>query len=717
MQERLPVWDGAFKKLLWLNVFRDSARHSRFVRVKFMRTHVWAGVVLAMAALAQPLAVTAQKFQEPTKEELQMTSDPKAPGAPAVFLYREETTDNRNHYTKIYARIKVLTELGKEWATVEVPYVAGYTATPIIEARTIHPDGTIVPLVGKAEDLLVFKNTKNHVRAAVFNLPSVEVGSILEYRWTMPMTGGKISGIAGEGFDGYYSGAMAGQIPEWDVQQPIFVHKAHFYYNPLNDLETNVLGNQVSYIIDGERASYLLYTQRLPPGFQVGHSPKGDFTLDIQDVPGIPSESNAPPEASFLYRVRFYYTPYNSADTYWDNEIKRWTKELDQFASPSGAIKAAADQIVAGADTPEAKARKLYDAVQALENTEFTRAKTESEREQQHLKKELKRAEDVWKERSGSANDIAGLYLAMARAEGLEAFGMKVADRNRRIFDPNYLSLHQLDSLLVMVRIDGKDIYLDPGEKLCPFGQLHWTHLLVGGLLEGAKGPSYTPQNLTKEAITAHSAELTVDPRGSITGTVKVLMNGPAALIWRQMNLTADTTEVEKQINESLQRAFPSGIGSEVQKVQGLDTSAGFLAITVRVFGPLGNSTGKRLLLPGFFFSTGAHPQFVAEEKRTAAVDLHYAEQVIDEAVYHLPAGYTVESAPQPSQLTWPDHAALVVKTTPGPGVIDIKHIFARAFVLLDPKEYPALRDYYQKVAAADEQQLVLISSPAAEGN
>ena len=58
-----------------------------------MRFHRYAGVVLTVAALSLPLAAAAQRFQEPTKDELQMTSDPKAPGAPAVFLYREETSD------------------------------------------------------------------------------------------------------------------------------------------------------------------------------------------------------------------------------------------------------------------------------------------------------------------------------------------------------------------------------------------------------------------------------------------------------------------------------------------------------------------------------------------------------------------------------------------------------------------------------------------------
>ena len=53
----------------------------------------------------------------------------------------------------------------------------------------------MIPLTGKASDLLVFKNHKNHVKAAVFNLPSVEVGSILEYKWSISLTGGNVKGV------------------------------------------------------------------------------------------------------------------------------------------------------------------------------------------------------------------------------------------------------------------------------------------------------------------------------------------------------------------------------------------------------------------------------------------------------------------------------------------------------------------------------------------
>jgi hypothetical protein len=681
-----------------------------------MRIHVCASALLALAALAMPLTGVTQKFQEPTKEELQMTSDPKAPGAPAVFLYREETTDNRSHYISEYARIKVLTELGKEWATVEVPYIPGYSDPPIIAGRTIHSDGTVVPLTGKASDLLVYKNHNNHVKAAVFNMPSVEVGSILEYKWTIPLTGGKVSGVLNDDED-VISGMIAGSTPEWDVQQPIYVHKEHFYWNPLSELETDAVEEVISYHVDGELAHYLLFTERLPAGFHTTRSNKGDYTLDIQDVPAALVEANAPPRRSFLYRVRFYRSPYIDATVYWDNEIKRWSRQLDQYAAQTPVIHDAANKLTAGAETPDAKARKLYDAVQALDNTDFTRAKNEAERKQLHLKRELKKAQDVWNEKSGSGNEIAALYLALAKAAGLQADGLKVADRNERVFDPNYLSLDQLDSLLVVLHIDGKDIYLDPGQKLCPFGQLAWNHMLAGGLDQNSKGPVYTPPNLTKDAVTAHAAELTVDAQGVATGTVKILMNGPAALYWRQLNLTTDPDEVKKRFSETLHEVLPQGISGEVAGFQGMDASAAYLSAAVKVSGQLGSTTGKRLILPGFFFSTGAHTQFVAEEKREAAIDLHYAEQVIDDVVYHLPAGYTVESAPAAAQLPWPDHATLVVKTAPGAGTIDVKHIFARAFVLLDAKEYPALREYYQKIATSDQQPLVLAQAAGATGN
>jgi hypothetical protein len=111
------------------------------------------GVVL-LCAVVSPVLVCAQ-FQQPTDEELKMTADPKAPGAAAVYLDYEEIANDPLHYESTYARIKVLTEKGKTMATVELPYfLKGSTKITGIKGRTIQPDGTIVPLTVKPEELV-----------------------------------------------------------------------------------------------------------------------------------------------------------------------------------------------------------------------------------------------------------------------------------------------------------------------------------------------------------------------------------------------------------------------------------------------------------------------------------------------------------------------------------------------------------------------------------
>jgi len=668
-----------------------------------MSAFTLARIIFALGIITATLQSPAQKFQDPTKEELQMTSDSKAPGASAVFLERGQTIDNENFVTTEHGRIKILAEEGKQWATIEFPYDPRYDDTPVLEGRTIHSDGAIIPLSGSPATLITFRDRRDLTareypkQVAIFTLPDAQVGSIVEYSWSLRLVGNKLPRF-------YYLVSL----PRWDVQHDLFIHKEHFHYNPYSNFMQLNGTPQVFAGKYGVQAKYFLFAARIPDGAHIQEGPRGDYTLDLTDVPALPREPFSPAAYGRAYRVQFYYSPYHTAPELWSVGINWWSTGVANFAAETKTIKDAAGQITAGADTPDAKARKIYDAVQALDNADFARLTPgASVLDQPVLGSKAKTAEQTWKEKSGTGDDLAILFLALARAAGLEAYAMRVTDRSRGAFDPNYLEINQFDALIVRIRIDGKDVYLDPGERLCPYGQLHWGHALTGAIAENGKEPTITPPNKLKDAITAHTADLTVDARGNLTGTVKILMNGPSALTWRQLNLIAGEDEVRKQLAASLPTLLPAGVTGSIEEIQSLDTSAGFLTVSLKISGKLGLLNGKRLILPAFFFSPSTQSPFSAEH-RTTAVDMRYAEQVIDSTTYHLPTDMSVVNAPLSTQLPWPDHAALVVKTQPGQGTLEVKHIFARAFVLLDPKEYPALRDYYQKLAANDRQQLVL---------
>jgi hypothetical protein len=162
----------------------------------------------------------------------------------------------------------------------------------------------------------------------------------------------------------------------------------------------------------------------------------------------------------------------------------------------------------------------------------------------------------------------------------------------------------------------------------------------------------------------------------------------------------------------------PDGVEAHIDHFLGLDDPDVNLLAMVKVRGTLGTATSKRLLLPGFFFEArGSHP-FVNQDKRLEFVDMHYADRVTDEVEYRLPPGLAVEGAPQDTKILWQDHAMLLVKSASAPGKITIARSLARAFTFSKPEEYQDLRGFYQKVAANDQQQLVLTTAaPTAKGN
>ena len=668
-----------------------------------MRARIVAYSALLFFVSSFPALLRAQ-FQQPTDEELKMTADPKAPGAAAVFLNVEEIANDPLHFQSYYARIKVLTEKGKELATVEVPYLKGDFKITAIKGRTIHPDGTVVPLEGKPEDLLISKSGDREIGRRVFTLPSVEVGSILEYRYEL------------EYADNTYSS------PTWDVQNEYFVRKAHYEFTPFKAFLPGIQNQTSMYLQDenGDVLNTLIWWGNLPAGATVQQAPStGKYSVDVTDVPPIPDEEWMPPIDSLLYKVRFYYKSASTAQEFWEKSAKRWSKDVDKFAEPSSAIRAAVSGLIAPTDSELDKAKKLYAAVEGLDNTDYSRKKTETEMKQLKLK-EAKHAEDTWKQRSGTSEDIALLYLAMAHAAGLKAYAIKVVARNRGIFEAGYLNLNQLDDTVILVGIDGKGVLVDPGEKMCPFATLNWRHANAGGLRQSDAGPGYqaTPIQPYNANTTLRSADITLDEHGGITANIQIIMAGQEALRWRQTALQNDESEVKKQFDHELESLVPDGIEAHVDHFLSLDDPNANLIAIVKAHGTLGAATSKRLMLPGFFFEARGHPPFVSQEKRLEAVDMRYGDRVVEQITYHLPSRLVIEAAPPDTNIPWAGHAAYVSKSGASPGQIVIARTLARGFTQAKPEEYQDLRGFYQKVAAADQQQLVLsLAPPVGKGN
>jgi len=629
-----------------------------------------------------PSAALAADWQQPTPDELKMTSESAAPNADAVYLYREETTDDKLHVESVYVRIKILRDEGKKYGDVEIIGSSDYSGITDIQGRTIHSDGTAIPFTGKPYEKLLFKTAKMQYRAKVFSLPDVETGSILEYRYKLRYDDNSVIS------------------PTWNIQQPIYIRKAHYHFVPT---EREVL----SHVDKGSATTQIAYSQLLPKDDKVVLT-RGVYDLDVKNIPALPQEEYEPPMGAFAYRVRFYYTSVRTPQEYWNSFGKSWSHDVDKFASPSPAISDAGKELTSGAATQDEKLNKLYDAVMKLENTRYTREHSQDENRAEGIK-HIKSASDVLALKRGSPEELAMLFLALARAAGFHAEAMAVVDRSRDFFQQNYLNGDQLNDLIIFVTVDGKERAFDPGERYATYGTLQWTHALAGGLRQqdGHTAITNSPGIGYKDTIVQRMADLTLASDGTVTGTATIVLTGQNAMRWRQRALEGDQVELKKDFDDQLQPDLPPGIMMHTDHFLGLDEEGTNLMVRMNVNGSLGAATGKRIFLPLSIFAAGGRDPF-ASSHREEPIDLQFPYLEKDQVTLHVPPEFQVESVPTNARVDLPQSAVYLSVAKASGQTITYERNLIMANILFTASEYDKLKGFFDDVSNKDRAQAVL---------
>src|ERR1700726_1241051 len=168
-------------------------RRRRFL-VRHCRLLFFAVALLLPASGSRMRTAIADEWQPISPEELRMTSVPEAPGAPAVILYRQVDRDDsdRTGHQYSYVRIKILTEEGRKYADVEIPYFKEQGNIHSLKARTVRPDGSIANFEGKAFDKTIVKAKGVKYLAKTLTLPDVQVGGIIEYHYMYDLQEGYV---------------------------------------------------------------------------------------------------------------------------------------------------------------------------------------------------------------------------------------------------------------------------------------------------------------------------------------------------------------------------------------------------------------------------------------------------------------------------------------------------------------------------------------------
>ena len=670
-----------------------------------------AGQLLLLAALGMGAApgFAADMFTKPTPEELAMTSAPGIPGAPALVLFDEEITKDDLHVIQHYKRVKILTQEGVDnYANVELnyvrtsgndEYVGNEETVGDITARTIHADGTIIPFTGKPYLKTIVKGQDAKFQSMVFTLPDVQVGSIIEYRYATRYN------------DEVY------EAPDWIIQGDLYVKSAHYEWfptsKPLVDPDGDKPINAISWFPILPAGAKINRIQA--PGDAVNPAHEY-YDLVIHDVPPQPKEEHMPPIANYGYRVLFNFTAYTSSADFWKSTGKHWSKTADTFIGPNGDLKKATQDVIAGATTPDEKLHKIYAAVMALENTNYTRVRDAREEKAEGGGK-VDNADEILKHKRGNDSELTMLFVGMARAAGLEGYVMLVPNRNEHFFLENWLSLQQFDDTIAVVNVDGKDVYFDPGSRYCAYEHLAWQHSFVEGLRQTASGTEFA-QTLG-DGYGANKAtrvaNLTMDEHGEIKGRIDLEFNGAGALDWRHRALRGDEESLRHGLEEHLQALVPKSLEVKVSEIKNLDDYEQPLKVSYDVTGTMGTPTGKRLVMPVDLFTAGETATF-PQTKRDTAVYFHYPESVLDAQRVNFKPGFEVEATPTEGKFTIPKRAMYDLTSTFGPTNFTTRRTFVIGDFLFMPTDYSALRDFYSQFEAKDQESVVLKMVPVSVG-
>lgn len=644
-------------------------------------------IFLALAATRLCAPVSAgDEWLAIAPEELKMTSVPEAPGAPAIYLYRQVDRDDQQAHEYNYLRVKILTEEGRKQADVEIPFFKGEANIHNIKARTIRPDGSIQNFDGRVYEKTIVKAKGVKYLAKTFTLPDVQVGSIIEYHYMRDWD----QGI-------YFKEA------HWILAEDLYTRSAKFSLKPISQF---VL-----------RWSWPL---GLPPGTNPPKDEHGSIHMETKNIPAFQIEDYMPPENELKMRVDFIYSEGNDEkepEKFWKKEGKAQNDKVENFVGKRKAMEQAVAQIVGAGDSPEVKLQKIYARAQQMRNMSFEAQKSEQERKREKLK-EISSVEDVWKNGYGDGRQVTWLFLGLARAAGFEAYPILVSRRDQYFFKPNLMDTGQLNDNVVLVKVNGKDQYYDPGTAFTPFGLLPWAETGVTGLRLDKEGGSWVTTSLPagSDSMIERKANLKLTDTGSLEGKLVVTYSGLEALGKRLEERNEDDTNRKSYLEEQVKECIPVGIEVELTNKPDWNSSSQPLVaeFDLKVPGWV-SGAGRRALMPVGLFG-GQEKRVFEHANRTYPIYFPYPSEKTDDVTIDLPLGWQVNNIPSIKDV---DAKAAVykIKIEDNKGTLHLARRVNLNLLMVDSKLYPTLRAFFQAVKTGDEQQIVLQPQAASTAN
>jgi transglutaminase-like putative cysteine protease len=299
---------------------------------------------------------------------------------------------------------------------------------------------------------------------------------------------------------------------------------------------------------------------------------------------------------------------------------------------------------------------------------------------------------------SGSAGDINLALVTALNAAGINADAVLLSTRENGLINKAYATVNDFNYVIAKVDIGDKSYFLDATDPLLSFGLLPLKCLNGEGRAINMNKASYwvdikTPQ--IQKSTT--SLDLTLQNDGRIKGTYVRSSTGYVAYERRKAIKNAASTD--EYISSSINHADKIKIlKANITNIDSVDRP---VIETYEV------ELNNQLAFNPFIINQMVNNPFIPAE-RNYPVDMGMPTDARFVLTMHLPAQYTLTSAPQKITVPMPNKGGqFETDFQPGDNSFTYSAVMQLNRPIYDANEYPYLRELFDKVVETEKTQLV----------
>lgn len=622
------------------------------------------------------LSVAQEKWGKVSKEILQMKTFSPDTAANAVFLFdvgdMEVGVSSEGLFMEMkrHVRIKILTEEGKKFANVKIPYWHKDKVDDI-KAHTILPTGKKSKLKGNQ---IFEENVSNRWKQKVFAIPGVEVGSVIEYKYK-------------------FRTEYLTNLEPW-----YFQNSAYTLYSKLSI----ILYPQYSYTVFyqnvyGEDAHPVEEEMYL---LSAGKKKVKRFTWFLENLKPIRKEPYMRALNDYRMAIFFQLLEYKSPYTYykfiktWDDLAEKISKSYADYLKQDDELKKVAQQLVGDTLDEETQIKVLYNYVRDEIETDWTYSRYPREKPKK-----------VYKNKKGRLTEKNFLLINLLRQVGLQAKPMLISTRSHGRIKSKWPQLDQFNLVVAYVKAGYKTYILDTSQKYCPFGTLPSYDIVEQGfLVTGKTGKIINIPQPKQINMISYNTSAELNDVGDLKAECTIRYEGYRAITKREILEKKD--DKQEYFNKWIANEFPAA-ELDSFKVEGFESVEQPLTLFLYFHVPeFAQIVSDNIYFPPPLISKISKNPFHSV-KRNFPVEYNYLRGWNENIRLKLPEGYQIEEMPQFKMKKMNNVIYVADCKCDGSEVIYRKQFLIKRMTF-PPSEYAQLRGIFSEIINSEESQIVL---------